>query len=370
MSRNNRNRANANRSHGSSRRSSTHRSRSNRTRTRTVSRPAERALSYRERTSTHRSSSSWSNSRPTSATSVLATAAATAVTAEMQRRAAREARERADRARFESLVAELSRCQQDLPAIRRDLQQVRVRGYRFQPDLEDELAALNGVTLNTSVTGGHAEALAQLQVQAGPFVDRVSGLRGRVDGVRELLDRFSKDGLGLREGESPVGYARVSWTERGATGDLLLTDQRVRFEQNQAEYDTVLLIFRINKRMVRGMLLDEPIGRVDDVTNRTDGFWGTRLLTVTWKPGGQAPDKTTFKVLRGSAKEWDALIEAARDGTLPMVGVDVMAAAERSRWPTKCDGCGASLPEPLRGITQLVCEYCGTGHAPLQQDSG
>jgi hypothetical protein len=261
---------------------------------------------------------------------------------------------------------------------------------RFRTQLDQ----VRGRLSRTAVTAANRAALGQLeddandlkravdaeqsklQALAKPFVDAFDGLQKEIVDAHKHLDRFQSARFQLQAGENPYRTSECTWQDcpQGTVnGFLYLTDKRVRFEQKETVTTKKFLFFTASSEDKHELLLDEPVGNIARSDDSTKGLvFKDQLVTLTWQ--GARIQKSTFDINSGeTAKDWDTWIEELRSGQLahrmmkpgaggpgaaappPTMGMPVNA-------PTKCSACDASLDAPVRGVTVLVCKYCGQRH--------
>lgn len=216
---------------------------------------------------------------------------------------------------------------------------------------------------------------SRLQALAKPFVDAVDGLQKEVADAHKHLDRFQNARFQLLAGEHPYRTSECTWQDcpQGAVnGFLYLTDKRVRFEQKETITTKKFLFFTASSEDKHELLLDEPVGNIARSDDSTKGLvFKDQLVTLTWQ-GARVP-KSTFDINSGeTAKDWDTWIEELRSGQLahrmmkPATGGAAAAVPPNHGMPvnapTKCSACDAALDAPVRGMTVLVCKYCGQRH--------
>lgn len=239
----------------------------------------------------------------------------------------------------------------------------------------------------TPVTAANRSALAQIEEQAKAVLDAVSATERRIEALSEPfcgpfdkleaavgkahvhLDRFEAAKFQLAPGEHPWLTAETTWQDAPGgpvNGFLYLTDKRIRFEQKETVATKKFLFFTTASEEKHACLLDEPVGNVARSDDSTKGLiFKDQLVTLTWQ--NTKWKKTTFDINSGdSAKDWDTFIEELRSGqalhrmveekaTQPGAGMPIDA-------PTSCEACNAKLDAPVRGMTSLVCRYCGQRH--------
>lgn len=211
----------------------------------------------------------------------------------------------------------------------------------------------------------------RLRALAKPFSDAYDALNKEVVDAHKHLDRFQAARFQLGAGENPYRTSECTWQDspQGAVnGFVYLTDKRVRFEQKETVTTKKFLFFTASSEDKHELLLDEPVGNIARSDDSTKGLvFKDQLVTLTWQ--NARIQKSTFDINSGeTAKDWDTWIEELRAGQLahrmkkdggvappPTLGMPVDA-------PTKCSACDANLDAPVRGMTVLVCKYCGQRH--------
>lgn len=213
------------------------------------------------------------------------------------------------------------------------------------------------------------EAEEQRIVAVGqPFVGPFDLLRTEVDQALVHLDRFEAAKFQLVAGEHPWLTAEATWQDApggAVNGFLYLSDRRIRFEQKETITTKKFIFFTASSKDEHHCLIDEPIGNVARSDDSTKGLiFKDQLVTIGWQ--NTKWTKSTFDINSGgTSKEWDTWIEELRSGQLahrrgkdappPGSGMPIDA-------PTVCSACAAVLDAPVRGVTTLVCKYCGQRH--------
>ena len=166
----------------------------------------------------------------------------------------------------------------------------------------------------------------------------------------------------------------------GVEGVLILTDQRLIFEQKEEVATKKMLFITTEKQKVQALQWAVPVTQIEKATGSSRGLMGKDdFLTITLAEGaglagpeGQAlydemgrPLRTTDLHLKGEKGEaWQAFIgrvksgEIAKERTVP---VDAAAVETVANAPTKCPNCGATITQKvMRGQTEINCEFCGS----------
>lgn len=214
------------------------------------------------------------------------------------------------------------------------------------------------------------DAERRLQAITDPVVRAVDAVDAGVREAEAVLDAFAEYAIALQPGEDPFAVVDASWEDApgGAQkGKLLFTDARVRFVQDEVVTKGGFLGFGGEKTTHRKVQIDEPIGNLAKSEDTTRGWvFKDQVLALGWANGSRYRS-TTFELGSGTAKDWDARIEALRDGSMntDRVAGSSVRVEEVLRFVSKCDGCSAALPPPVKGQRTLVCPYCATTHQPL-----
>ena len=147
-------------------------------------------------------------------------------------------------------------------------------------------------------------------------------------------------------------------------GVLLLTDQRLLFEQKQEVVTKKVLFVATAKQKVQKLLVDTPIGKTDSVNGTKQGLMGHEdHIDVTFVSG--APLRSAHFHINGQdCNLWQGLIGRAKAGDFDRDRTVMPDAAQIERVktaPTKCPNCGGAITETvLRGMDSITCGFCGT----------
>ncbi|MFT5457572.1 MAG: hypothetical protein ACI9K2_004069 [Myxococcota bacterium] len=215
------------------------------------------------------------------------------------------------------------------------------------------------------------DAERRLQALTDPVVKAVDAVVRSVKEATEVLDAFEAATFQLQPGEQPVAAVGASWEDApgGAKkGRLFLTAQRVRFEQDEEIVTKkTMFFFAAEKKRVQKLWIDEPVGHLASSDDTTRGWvFKDQVLAFAWDKAAKARGTTTFEVERGSAKEWDTLVESIRDGSIAADAASTrVEEAPLLRFPEKCSACAGSLPPAVKGQVTLTCPYCTTVNSPL-----
>lgn len=308
-----------------------------------------------------------------------------------------------------------------ISALPANVENIRSRGYVFKSYLEKKVE-----TLTNQWRDLRPRVEAALQQQQGP-------LRSEASRVQMMLTRRQSPGAALSGLESKVGAAMrtlegmydtldnnvnqtqqqlddISWSlqqietasfgclptecvveavpanwkkpgdKDGVEGVLILTDQRLLFEQKEEVATKKVLFFTTEKQKVQALAFEVPVVQIEKAVGSKRGLMGKDdFLTLTLLPQaglktgqgevlydemGRTLSATDLHLKGETGEAWQGFIgrvksgEIAKERTTP---VDETAAETAANAPTKCPNCGATLTQTiLRGQTEMTCEFCGS----------
>lgn len=325
-----------------------------------------------------------------------------------------------DDARMASIRREVEQVSAQLAALPERLRRVRTRGFQFHATLEQELErlardwdafkpqiaaaiereyqrlAVSMARAQEEVSGGRAfmslpvaqvserlqrseAALDNLKSEVRAAETTLRGMLSSVsEGIRQadkiiadaeaMLDELDAATFRLLPGEAPVAMAHAEWL-RGKDderkGLLFITDHRMVFERKEEVVTKRKLLIFTEKKLVREMQFEAPIGSVENVSiERVGGLFKKPVAKVHFT-SPPAPYAQVTLSLRGDPEEWKGLITRVITGDADKDRV-AGDAVEQPVQPTeprvmKCSGCGATLTVPIvKGMQSVKCEYCGT----------
>ncbi|MCC7358966.1 MAG: TFIIB-type zinc ribbon-containing protein [Anaerolineales bacterium] len=265
---------------------------------------------------------------------------------------------------------------------------VQTQTAQLRLDANQVQAALNRRQLATaplaSLEGKVSAALRNLQGMYDTLDNNVNQTQQQIDDISWTLQQVELASFGFLATEAAVEAVPANWKKPGdkdgVEGVLILTDQRLLFEQKEEVATKKVLFITTAKQKVQALQWAVPISQIDKATGSNRGLMGKDdFLTLTLAessglvgPEGQAlyddmgrPLRTTEIHLKGEDGEaWQGFVgrvksgEIAKERTTP---VDTAAAETVANAPTKCPNCGATITQTiLRGQTELTCEFCGS----------
>ena len=287
------------------------------------------------------------------------------------------------------------------------------RGYRHSQGLEAQAAALHA-----GWPARRREALNTLQAQArslGPLGQEIETLSARpaladnmLDQLDHKLDRLQSqintaerdvrgtfDTLGgqlqelqreckavesmlgwldtasfdLYPDESGVAACEAVWSNHPdePKGILFLTEGRLIFEQREKKATKKVLFITTESEVIQQKLWDSPVGNIDELLaeDKRKFLSSKEMLGLSFREHtGGVHGEVTLQLEGTTNEHWAGLIKRVQRGEFDLVPRDAPAesepAAPAREVPTRCPSCGGKLPALVKGMRELVCEYCGT----------
>lgn len=303
-----------------------------------------------------------------------------------------------------------------------NLENIRTRGYVFKSYLEKKIETLttqwrdlrprvetairtqadtlqrDATQVQNTLNRGQsaATALSALESKAEAAGRTLSGMydtldtnvdqtQQQIDDVSWTLQQVEQASYGFTPTEAPVEAVPANWKKPGdpdgVEGVLLLTDQRLLFEQKEEVATKKVLFVTTAKEKLQSLQWQVPVAQIAQAVGSKKGFMSKDdYLTITcaneaallkadnspmYVEGVGGAVRTAEIHLRGETGEaWQGFIGRVKSGDIDKertVPVDAAAAAAVANAPTKCTTCGATLAETiLRGQTEITCPYCGS----------
>ncbi len=329
---------------------------------------------------------------------------------------------RVDReANLEDIYQELGRIEEQFTRLPAQLDDLRRRGYVHAGQLEDRLESLDDewdIRVRPTIERQLREGIFQLDRQLHP-VQQFIGQMGRpsaplldqaesalqsarqavasVRGSVSSLFQGTQAGLGevqvavhraewmiqhleqspeikLHPAEGPLLAVEAEWEQDGKDdgpdGILYLTDQRLLFEQKEEVATKKFLFITTDSEVLQKLLIDVPVREIQEVAHAKEGrgFLSMRkddILELIFS--ASAPmSRARFHILGHESAAWAAMIKRVQTGEIDRDRAEAFveeaetAAASTAALPEKCPFCFAAIPIQPRGVSRVVCDFCGS----------
>ena len=198
-------------------------------------------------------------------------------------------------------------------------------------------------------------------------------LRREFDSVEFMLDSLDTASFDLYPDENGLAASEVVWINHPdePKGLLFLTDGRLIFEQREKKAKKKVLFITTESELVQEKLWESPVGNIAELEAEDKKKFLSRqeMLNFRFREySGGLHGEVTLRLEDATNEEWAGLIKRVQRGEFDAVpgGAQTEAPAEAGppqparEVPTRCPTCGGQLPPLVKGMRELVCEYCDT----------
>jgi len=208
----------------------------------------------------------------------------------------------------------------------------------------------------------------QLKGMYNTFESDVKHFDWQIYEAENVLNQLDEATFKLLATESGVAAVQAVFVKDGKEdkadpdGLLILTDQRLIFEQKEEVATKKILFITTEKQKVQKVLFEVPVALIETVTPSKQGFFKNEdNIELTLGSGAPYP-KVRFHIWQ-TAEEWQVHINRVRTKDIDKdraVAVDADAMAKVKSAPSQCPQCGGNISQVvLRGQDNLTCEFCG-----------
>ena len=227
--------------------------------------------------------------------------------------------------------------------------------------------ALAGAAL-TNLEGKVEAAIRNLEGMYDTLDGNVNQTQQQIDDVSWTLQQAEQASYSFLATEACVEAVPANWQNEGEkagiAGVLMLTDQRLIFEQKEEVATKKVLFIATEKQKLQGLKWEVPVAEIEKAEGSKRGFMGKDdYLTITCGSGA-AFRKADVHLKGVTGEAWQGFIGRVKSGDIAKertVPVDQAAVEAVKNAPTKCPNCGATITQTvMRGQTEMTCEFCGT----------
>jgi hypothetical protein len=194
--------------------------------------------------------------------------------------------------------------------------------------------------------------------------------------VEYLLESVDTASFDLYPDENGVAACKATWTNHPEEpeGILFLTDGRLVFEQREKKAKKKMLFVTTESELIQQTLWETPVGNIAELEAEDKKKFLSRkeLLHLGFREytSGLHGD-VTLQVEDTTNEEWAGLIKRVQSGEIEADRHDLRATdagtpteaappVPAAEIPTKCPACGGKLPPLVKGMREIVCEYCSS----------
>ncbi len=283
-------------------------------------------------------------------------------------------------ARIQALQAQWRRIQSQVDAtLRNHVQRLRTE-VNQTGRVVNRISPRNAVSISAAraaVDGLDRQVNAARRGIAGLYADLHAELRAIEANLRHIshmLDVIAASPeIHLRPAEGPLLAGEAEWErdgEEGPDGYIILTDQRLIFEQKERVATRKLFgIFAQETETIQRLIFDVPIYEVESVKASEEGgflgFGEADILEIIFGPAAPVT-RARFHIRDQESADWATWINRAKAGELDQERHAAYAqeaeeiAALARQFPTQCPHCFAPLPAAARGMLTIQCDFCGS----------
>ena len=210
-----------------------------------------------------------------------------------------------------------------------------------------------------------ASETSKFSISLKEFKNSVSALDRDLRIAETTMGWVSQASFPWKEGESPVLAlkAKIMAGDKNE-GTLFLTNQRFIFEGMKEVVLKRVLFIATKKKTVRTVLVDKPIGIIQEVSKGRVGFRAWAGVYVRFKPDSgleEIPFDVKGEEVDMTTKFFNYIISGEADVDIATVRGVAPKIAPPTVKVLRCPTCGAPYTrEVYRGQTSVQCEYCGS----------
>ena len=250
--------------------------------------------------------------------------------------------------------------------------QVQTQGRTLQADAAGVQATLNrGAPAGTALAnleGKVNAALSNLQGMYDSLDNEMNGLQRQIDDISWTLQQAEQASYGFLPAEAVVEAVPANWKkdndDDGVNGVLLLTDQRLVFEQKEEVATKKVLFIATEKQKLQGLAWEMPVAQIEKAEGSKRGFMGKDDFLAITCESGAAFRKAEIHLKGESGEAWQGHLNRVKSGDIAQertVPVDQAAVEAVAHAPTQCPNCGGVIKQTiLRGQMEITCGFCGT----------
>jgi hypothetical protein len=305
----------------------------------------------------------------------------------------------------ENVTSQIHRTGNEITELEGRINDIRSKNYVYLPELEQEYTSLfekwegrrSGIEKEASVkVGSLIQRINQLENQLSPksnyselknYESESQNLESYLNQARYLvnaqLQEFKEEEKRISDklleaettvknlvsssidwlvNENPVISVRAHDLNDDVHGVLTLTNMRILFEEEKEVVLERVLFLATEKKKVREVRLDKPIGAVDQMTKGKVGFFKGSGAYISFKPS-VGLGELKFDLGNRDVESLVNYFSLISSGQLDKETEETML--EEGDKMIRCPFCNAPYSEEIyRGQTTLICMYCGTSFKP------
>jgi len=253
------------------------------------------------------------------------------------------------------LRGEISRLRSEISALRSEIDYGNLGRVRSSASsLSSAVSSLKARTVSET---------SKFSVSLKEFKSSVSALDQDLRIAETTMGWVSQASFSWKQGESPVLALKAKiMTGDKNKGTLFLTNHRFIFEGTKEVVLKRTLFIATKKKMVRTVLVDQPIGIIQEISKGRVGLLAWAGVYVRFKPDSgleEIPFDVKGEEVDMITKFFNYIVSGEADVEIATVRGVAQKIAPATVKVLKCPNCGAPYTrEVYRGQTSVQCEYC------------
>jgi predicted nucleic acid-binding Zn-ribbon protein len=198
-----------------------------------------------------------------------------------------------------------------------------------------------------------------IQGQLNDYQSDYNAMNNELITAEETISNLSNTSIEWKKNEHPIIAIKTHDLTNDIRGVLTFTNLRILFEEVKEVVLRKNLFFATEKKTTKEIVLDQPIGSIEEIEKGTVGFFKGAGLYFKFKPQ-TGLDELKFDTSGNEDEKivyfYNYIISGEAERELESEKEDSDTSA-----PVNCPNCSAPYSEEiLRGQTSVKCIYCGT----------
>jgi hypothetical protein len=210
---------------------------------------------------------------------------------------------------------------------------------------------------------GLSEIQNTIVTAMSPLAKRFESIDHDLRKAESTVHITSQASFPWEEDESLIVAAKVKDLNNDVDGILILTTNRFIFESEKEIALKKVLFVVTEKKTVREVVVQKPIGMVSKLIQGKVGFFKGSGLFVEFVPESGIPEMkfdSSDQDAEWIVESYNYIISGQAEEELASVTPTETADQEEQK-PAVCPTCSAPYKEKIyRGQTSVSCKYCGT----------
>jgi hypothetical protein len=208
------------------------------------------------------------------------------------------------------------------------------------------------------------EMHSSITTALSPLEQKIENIDQDLTRVESTLSILEGASFPWEEGETPILAIRAKDLNNDLEGVITLTNRKFVFEHEKEIVLKKTLFVVTEKKIVREVMVQKPIGMVTGLVHGKVGFFKGSGLFVKFASEAGIPEMkfdTTSQDAEWVTKSYNQIISGQTDKELAASAPATAAKAEKeAQQLVICPICGAPYREKIyRGQTSVNCKYCG-----------